>query len=317
MFKVTVLCALASSFLAVPQASALNVLLSNDDGWAGAQIRAQFNAIESAGMTVVLSAPAENQSGTGSQTIGTTSPPAMTEACEFDSCPAGSPGIGHDASNPRLNWVNGFPVDSVKIGVETIAQPFFTKPDIVISGPNTGANTEFSVLGSGTVGGACEGAQEGFPAIAFSGQSAASVSFTTLETDPNSPATQAALIYAQRSVDLINVLVASGSSPLIPSGTILNVNYPKINATNSCTQPGDIKFVLTRVFPPIPIITPKDVTTCGNGGRLPAEDDVAMDPTGCFASVSVVDAELKLDVLKDRQTAVLSALSPILSCFSD
>jgi len=206
-------------------------------------------------------------------------------------------------------------VDAVKIGVASLAPQFFSRPDIIVSEPNTGANTEFSVLGSGTVGAACEGAKEGIPSIAFSGQSAAAVSFTTLQTDPNSPATIAALVYAQRSVDLVDALVASTASPLLPSGTILNVNYPNLNATNSCSQTGDIKFVLTRVFPAIPIITPSDVTTCGNGGRLPTEDNVSMSPAGCFASVSVVDADLKLDVTKDKQIPVLASLSPILSCF--
>ena len=44
---------------------AVNVLLSNDDGWAEINIRAFYNALTAAGDSVVLSAPAENESGTG------------------------------------------------------------------------------------------------------------------------------------------------------------------------------------------------------------------------------------------------------------
>ena len=45
--------------------TASNIVLSNDDGWAEINIRAFYNALTAAGDSVVLSAPAENESGTG------------------------------------------------------------------------------------------------------------------------------------------------------------------------------------------------------------------------------------------------------------
>ena len=45
--------------------SATNVVLSNDDGWAEINIRTFYNTLTNAGDSVVLSAPAENESGTG------------------------------------------------------------------------------------------------------------------------------------------------------------------------------------------------------------------------------------------------------------
>ena len=42
-----------------------NVVLSNDDGWAEINIRSFYNSLTAAGDSVVLSAPAENESGTG------------------------------------------------------------------------------------------------------------------------------------------------------------------------------------------------------------------------------------------------------------
>ena len=45
--------------------TASNIVLSNDDGWAEINIRALYNSLTAAGDSVVLSAPAENESGTG------------------------------------------------------------------------------------------------------------------------------------------------------------------------------------------------------------------------------------------------------------
>ena len=42
-----------------------NVVLSNDDGWAEINIRVFYHALTEIGDSVVLSAPAENESGTG------------------------------------------------------------------------------------------------------------------------------------------------------------------------------------------------------------------------------------------------------------
>ena len=49
----------------IPLIQAVNIVSSNDDGWAEANIRALYDALSASGHTVVLSAPAENQSGAG------------------------------------------------------------------------------------------------------------------------------------------------------------------------------------------------------------------------------------------------------------
>ena len=46
-------------------ASAVNIVSSNDDGWAESNIRALYDSLTAAGNSVVLSAPADNQSGKG------------------------------------------------------------------------------------------------------------------------------------------------------------------------------------------------------------------------------------------------------------
>lgn len=42
-----------------------NVVLSNDDGWAEINVRTFYRFLTNAGNSVVLSAPADNESGTG------------------------------------------------------------------------------------------------------------------------------------------------------------------------------------------------------------------------------------------------------------
>ena len=117
---------------------AINIVSSNDDGWAEINIRSLYSVLSSAGHSVVVSAPAENQSGTGKipnrramhQLTGIGSsdetPSNRTEACEFDSCEANSGPYGSNATDPRLNWVNSYPVTSMKHGIDTLSSEFFS-----------------------------------------------------------------------------------------------------------------------------------------------------------------------------------------------
>ena len=52
-------------FLLPSATQGVNVVLSNDDGWAEINIRSFYNALTAVGNSVVLSAPADNKSGTG------------------------------------------------------------------------------------------------------------------------------------------------------------------------------------------------------------------------------------------------------------
>jgi Survival protein SurE len=56
---------LASIALTSATAQAANIVLTNDDGWAEINIRALYSSLTAAGHSVVLSAPADNKSGTG------------------------------------------------------------------------------------------------------------------------------------------------------------------------------------------------------------------------------------------------------------
>lgn len=103
-------------------AFAHNFLISNDDGWATAQARAQFDSFANAGFNVrapspillpfcfdliflkpILAAPANTESSTGTES---TTPVPLQTPCQFDTCPVGSPAIGFDPDNCVYNRVN-------------------------------------------------------------------------------------------------------------------------------------------------------------------------------------------------------------------
>ncbi|KAL5501041.1 hypothetical protein ACEPAH_9428 [Sanghuangporus vaninii] len=298
------------------QATGTKVVLSNDDGWATANIRALYAALSDEGYDVVLSAPAENKSGSGSLDL----PPLLPviAGCEFDSCPAGSPPTGHNESDPRLNYVNSFPATSTRLGITDFGPTFFGggQPDIVVTGPNAGTNLGIVNELSGTVGAATIAAFNfGIPAVAISGAYDTQASYTTL-LEP-SDSTTAATVYAEISADLLAALLAPGfseSNPILPQKTILNVNYPDpSNNDGRCASSDNFQYVLTRAVAAIPLITPADVSTCGST-RLPTESDIVGRTNGCYASVTVLDALTKLDVGASTQQVVLDRLNGFLSC---
>ncbi|KAI0772487.1 sure-like protein [Trametes elegans] len=299
---------LALLLLLCAYATASNILITDDDGWATAQIRQQFDVLNSTGHSVVLSGPALNQSGKSSLS---TTPKPLTEPCEFDTCPTGSPATGFNASNPRLNYVNGYPVDAARYGIQTLAPKFFNggKPDFVVSGPNVGANLGLVVLFSGTVGAACEAARSGIPAAAFSGKSGSQVSYTTLYTDPDSDASRAARIYSDLTTTFVRTLAtaaAASGAPLLPPGVIVNVNYAAID---DCPSAENYKWVLSRL---VWNVFETDVDACGSN-HLPSETSVV--DAGCYASVSVISAQSKLDVNSSLQAQVQERLQALpLTC---
>ncbi|TDL29250.1 acid phosphatase [Rickenella mellea] len=281
------------------------LLLTNDDGWAVGHIRAFFNLLDSTkAFSLLLSAPAQNESGTGS--LDLPAGKVGSGGCEFSSCPGGAPAEGSDPTDARLNYVNSYPVTSVKFGIQTLASKVLGgKPDLVLSGPNVGGNTGVATFFSGTVGAATEAAKEGIPALAISGASGSQVSFTTLSTPSDS--TTASNVYAALSIQLTQALLAS-PSPILPNNTVLNVNYPA--TTGACTSASAFKFVLTRIYDAT-IFSGPDASWCGVT-RLPTETNI-VGRAGCLASVSVMGSN-KLDVSAATQQIVAQKLSNILSC---
>ena len=151
-------------------------------------------------------------------------------------------------------------------------------------------------------GAGCEAAKEGIPATAFAGDSGAQVSYTTLDSDPTATSTQAAWIYSALTVQYTQALFATDSDPLLPPGIIVSVNYPSIT---DCSDASDYKWVLARnLWDPLA----SDFAACSEDGSvLPTGSDV-VGTTGCYSSVTVLNATTKLDVDATLQGEVYSRL---------
>lgn len=191
-------------------------------------------------------------------------------------------------------------------GIQTLSNTFFDgPPDLAVAGFNVGTNLGIVTSISGTVGAAVEAVKNGIPAIAFSGS-------TGHQTAWNSPLQSYMTIYADLAANITQALTSSGK-PYLPKGVFLNVNFPAVG--DRCPSASSFKFVLSRIYPAIPPLTPDDVEICG-GKRLPVERSVVKVTAGCFASISVGNTE-KVDVGADVQAVVLDKLKGVLSCLPD
>lgn len=126
------------------------ILVSNDDGISSRGIRLLVELMSEIGEVIVV-APDSPQSGMGHAiTVGNTLRLDKTDI--FGSVSAYK--------------CSGTPADCVKLAKHHLLAN--GKPDLVVSGINHGSNTSISVLYSGTMSAAIEGAIEGLPAIGFS-----------------------------------------------------------------------------------------------------------------------------------------------------
>lgn len=127
------------------------ILVSNDDGITSKGILTLVNVMKQLGEVIVV-APDRPQSGMGHAiTVGNTL--RLEENFIFEGIKA---------------WeCSGTPADCVKMARHFVLKDQ-RQPDVVVSGVNHGSNTSISVLYSGTMSAAIEGAIEGTPAIGFS-----------------------------------------------------------------------------------------------------------------------------------------------------
>lgn len=314
------------ALLPVLGAQAVRIVQSNDDGWAELYLRSLNTALNEAGHDVVLSGPADNQSGTGISARAHLTllkkrekeneqethyfegsrdeePDPRTEPCQYDSCPKDSGPVGSNATDTRLNWVNSYPATSMRYGIEDFGPQAWggEAPELAVSGPNVGNNLWLAVPFSGTVGAAVFAVNSGIPAIAFSGTSEGG----NLPWD-ESPVPRRSRVYAELGAKLTDAVVDSGE-PYLPEDTWLNVNFPDVN--DDCPDADSFKFVLSRINPGT--FSEDDVEHCG-GDRLPTETEV-VNTDGCYASVSVGDVD-KTTAPADRQAVVLEKLGGLLTC---
>jgi 5'-nucleotidase len=127
----------------------MQILLTNDDGIYAPGLKALEHQLRSLGNVEVV-APLTEQSGVGHAITYLT--PLMAREL-FD-------------GDRRRGWaVEGSPADCVKLAISELCRP---RPQLVVSGINSGQNAGINVLYSGTVAAAIEGAFFGVTSIAVS-----------------------------------------------------------------------------------------------------------------------------------------------------
>lgn len=165
--------------------------MCNDDGITSRGILNLVTVMKEIGDVIVV-APDSPQSGMGHAiTVGETLRLEQTDIFE---------GV-------TAYECSGTPADCVKIARHFVLRDK-RQPDIVVSGINHGSNTSISVLYSGTMSAAIEGAIEGTPAIGFS-----LCDFSH----------QADFSHTLPYVKKITMQVLAKG---LPKGTALNVNFP-------------------------------------------------------------------------------------------
>ena len=221
-------------------AAALDIVLTNDDGFETANIRALYQRLKAAGHDVVISAPTGNQSGTGGRVEYQRAMAPLTRPSRYGGAEEGAPGVGTDNQDRDIHYVDGTPVTALLYGIDVVAaQRWGRPPELVISGPNEGGNVGPPIVSSGTVANALYAINRGLPAVAVSDAPWDKVPWTQLAPDSR------AWAVAEVVVRLVAALEAGRKTgrPLLPEGTGLNVNIPDLPAA----QLAGAKFRLTRI----------------------------------------------------------------------
>ncbi|WP_109830505.1 5'/3'-nucleotidase SurE [Reichenbachiella versicolor] len=181
------------------------ILVSNDDGITSSGIKKLVELMSQIGEVVVV-APDSPQSGMGHAiTVGDTL--RLVKVDIFDDV------VAYKCS--------GTPADCIKLAKHEVLKG--RKVDLVVSGINHGSNTSISVLYSGTMSAAIEGAIEGGPAIGFS----------LCDWSPDADLSH---------VDEYILKIASETLKNgLPKGIALNVNFPpvqneKLKGVKVCRQ---------------------------------------------------------------------------------
>lgn len=166
----------------------VQILLANDDGIHSPGLGALYDELVRLGDVQVV-APAAEQSGVG---LGITYLHPLMAKEEL-------------RDGKHWGWaVTGSPADCVKLGMLQFCP---SRPELVVSGINSGANVGINVLYSGTVAAAIEGAFFGVTSIAVS---------QSTDEQPDYPRT------AKLAVGLIEQLLDRHPD----QGSLWNVNFP-------------------------------------------------------------------------------------------
>ncbi len=190
-FKGTVLALFfaLSAVCSAAEQKPLRILVSNDDGIEAPGIVALAEALRDLG-EVTVAAPGENRSGT-SHGVTSDRPIRVTE---------------REKDGIRWYAIDALPATCVRLAIEALLP---VKPDIVVTGINSGANLGTVTFYSATVAGAREAAFLGIPAISVNLDRARGMDY--------GPA-----------ANFIKALIGRLAEDGLPPGSYLNVNVPAL-----------------------------------------------------------------------------------------
>ncbi|MFA5630654.1 MAG: 5'/3'-nucleotidase SurE [Porticoccaceae bacterium] len=225
-------CCLAGclSLLISTSASALNIVLSNDDGLTS-NVKALYSELKQRGHDVIVSVPCQGQSGMGAAILFLKPLTPLTESCLNNAASPGDPGAGPVTKSEEnfdyqdFHYVNGTPVMATAYGLDILAlQRWGQAPDLVLSGPNEGRNAGVMINSSGTVSNAQFAAARGLPAIALSAGMNSNGKFDENGNIADNPISSAV---AASMGEFIQALANSANTAsLLPAGIALNINFP-------------------------------------------------------------------------------------------
>lgn len=166
------------------------ILITNDDGVHAVGIRLLWEILHPVADLVVV-APLHEQSA-ASLSITIRQPLRIEE-------------VKWPSSEAEVWSVSGTPADCIKLALSVILR---CPPHLIVSGINRGNNAGRNIFYSGTVAAVMEGIMHDIPGIAFSVYDLFQPSYQGVET-------------------YITSLIHYVSQHALPSGTFLNVNFPK------------------------------------------------------------------------------------------
>jgi 5'-nucleotidase len=177
------------------------ILLTNDDGFDAPGLRALRQALKGLAQIIVV-APSLNKSACARSL--TLSKPLRFVQLE----------------NDCYKLDDGTPTDCIYLAMHALFDDN-TRPDLVISGINAGANMGEDVSYSGTAAGAMEGATHGIPSLAISQVCKGNINFQNFDFE-----------LAKVTIRDIASRILDGDNP-IPDRHILNLNIPPIPIQDS------------------------------------------------------------------------------------
>lgn len=193
----------ATAEIGIEEVTPMNILLTNDDGFAAEGIEAIYNALTAAGHNVTLVAPKEQQSGTGT-------------ALDVDAILQPTEVVNYEENK----WyVDAGVRTTTWAGLDYILEE---TPDLVISGINEGENIGAGgAVSSGTVSAAVTAILRDVPAIAVS----AGIDLSDPERSSTTIAYEEGSQYITQLIAQLQATQGDDAS-ILPEDTGLSINIP-------------------------------------------------------------------------------------------